>query len=359
MMAAALKRLVARVAAFFSGRALDRDFDQELASHLAMQTDENIASGMTPEEARRAARIRFGGEQSIRQQHREARGLPMLDDLVQDLRFAVRLIAKERWFSAVAAATLALGIGVNAIGFTIDNVSFFKPLALPDPARLYALVWQTQSVRRFNVSYVDLQDWRQQSRSFEGLAGYSDARMNFSDDRGWPEQVQGTSVTANLFGQLGQQPLIGRDFAPADEPSGAEHVAIIGDRFWQRRYGRDPSVIGKAVRLDGKPVTIVGVMPGGMRFPDSSEVWVVFHPTPDQERRDARLFRVVGRLRNGASPSAAEAELATVAQRLTVEARRQQGLTGVDVEPPAEPVRRPRPLRCSSAVMAAVNCSCC
>ena len=332
---AALRRLSARIFAFLGWRDLDRDFDQELESHVAMLADEHVRGGMTPERARRAALIRVGGATSIRQQHRDERGLPALEDLLQDLRFAFRLIAKERWVSAVAIVTLALGIGVNALGFTIVNVAFFKDLALPDPGRLHAVTWQTQSSRGFNVSHLDLQDWREHSRAFDGLAAFDTTQVNLSDDRAWPEQAQGAWVTANLFGQLGQQPFLGRDFAPGDEPGGAERVAIIGYRLWQNRYGRDPQVIGRSVRLDGQAATIVGVMPDGMRFPDNTEVWAVFHPTPaQQQRRDARMFRVFGRLKNGASPAEAQAELTTVAERLAVESPdTNKELTSIRVEP--------------------------
>jgi len=266
MMAAALRRMLARVSAFLGRGALDADFDQELESHIAMLADENLRSGMTPEQARRAAAIRVGGRQSIKQQHRDARGFPFLADFLQDLRFALRLIAKERWFSAVAIVTLALGIGVNAIGFTIVEVAFFRGLALEHANELYAVSWETPSGSGANVSYAELQAWRDQSRAFHGLAAYTDASMNISDDRALPEQVEGTSVTANLFGQLGQQPLLGRDFAPGDDARGAERVVIIGHRLWNNRFGSDPEVLGTTLRVNGEPATIVGVMPQGMRF---------------------------------------------------------------------------------------------
>jgi putative ABC transport system permease protein len=319
MMAAAMRRLLARVWAFLGRGALDADFDQELESHIAMLADENLRSGMTPEHARRAAAIRVGGRQSIKQQHRDARGFPFLADFLQDLRFALRLIAKERWFSAVAIVTLALGIGVNAIGFTIVEVAFFRGLAVEHANELYAVSWETPSGSGANVSYAELQAWRDQSRAFHGLAAYTDESMNISDDRGLPEQVEGTSVTANLFGQLGQHPLLGRDFAPGDDARGAERVVIIGHSLWNNRFGSDPAVLGATLRVNGEPATIIGVMPQGMRFPDSTELWAPFHPTEAELRRDTRLFSVVGRLRAGSSPTEAEAALNSVARQLAAE----------------------------------------
>ena len=160
----ALEQMAARLGALFRTRDLDRDFEQELASHLAMLTDDNVRRGMTPEQARRAAVIRFGGVQSIKEQHRAVRGLPAVDTVLQDLRVAFRLIARERWFSAAAIVALALGIGVNATGFTIVNAAFFRGLPFEDSGRLYLLSWQTRSGSRFAVSDAELQDWRAQSR---------------------------------------------------------------------------------------------------------------------------------------------------------------------------------------------------
>ena len=132
----------------------------------------------------------MGGPQSLREQHRDVRGLPAVEAVLQDLRFAFRLIAKDRWFSAAVIVVLALGIGANAIGFTIVNAAFLRGLPFEDADRLYVLSWQNRAGRRANVSHAELQDWRDQSRSFAGLAAYRDATMNISDDRALPEQAQ-------------------------------------------------------------------------------------------------------------------------------------------------------------------------
>ena len=187
--------------------------------------------------------------------------------MLQDLRFAFRLIAKDRWFSAAAIVVLALGIGANTVGFTIVNAAFLRGLPFEEADRLYVLSWTNRAGRRANVSRAELQDWRDQSRSFAGLAAYRDATMNISDDRALPEQARGTWLTANAFGVLRQQPLLGRDFAAGDERPGAEPVAIISYSLWKNRYGGDPDVLGRTLRVNGQPATIVGVMPDGMRSP--------------------------------------------------------------------------------------------
>ena len=235
--------------------------------------------------------------------------------MLQDLRFTLRLIAKERWFSAAAIVALALGIGVNAIGFTIVNAAFLRGLPIKDADQFYMLTWQGRGGRR-NASHADLQDWRAQSRTFTGLAAFRNDRINLSDGRALPEQVRGTWLTANTFGLMGQQPLIGRDFAPGDDRQGAEPVVIVGYTLWKNRYAGDPDVLGTAVRLNGQPATIIGVMPDAMRFPDNTDVWAPFIPTDAQKARDARQLSVFGRLRDGISRVEARTELNGIAQQL-------------------------------------------
>src|SRR5215213_7567410 len=176
-MFAALKLMVARLGAFFTRDRLDRDFEEELASHRAMLTDDNIKRGMTPEEARRATLIRVGGRASLADQHRDARGLAALETVVQDLRFSFRLIGRERWFSAACIVALALGIGLNATGFTIVNAAFLRGLPFEGAGQLYMLSWQPRQGGRANVSLAELQEWRAQSRTFSGIAAFTDESM--------------------------------------------------------------------------------------------------------------------------------------------------------------------------------------
>jgi putative ABC transport system permease protein len=310
-----LRRLAARVRALFVADKEDRDFDEELASHLAMMTDENIRRGMSPEAARRAAAIRIGSASSLREQHRDVRGLPMIEAIVQDLRFALRIMAKDRWFSAAAIIVLALGIGANTVGFTVINGAFLRGLPFDDAERLLVISWQQRSGRRLNVSHAELQDWRS-SQTFEQLAAYSDAPMSISDDVMVPEHVRGTFLTANAFRTVRQPALIGRDFLDSDERPGAEPVAIIGYDLWQSRYAGDPAALGKILRINGRPATIIGVMPEGMKFPENSDMWVPFMPTEGQRVRTSRGLRVFGRLAPGVDRREAQAEFSGIAKQL-------------------------------------------
>ena len=236
--------------------------------------------------------------------------------MLQDLRFTFRLMAKERWFSAAAVGALALGIGVNAVGFTLVNAAFLRGLPFEQADRLYVLTWQGRTGGRQSASYAELQDWRDGSRAFAGLAGFRNSAMNISGASALPEQARGTWITANAFDLLKQKPLLGRGFAAGDDRKGAEPVVVISHTFWKNRYDADPNVLGTPLRVDGQPATIVGVMPEGMRFPDNTEVWAPAIPTANQERRDARVFAVFGRLADGRSRGEALTEMNGLAERL-------------------------------------------
>ncbi len=234
--------------------------------------------------------------------------------MLQDLRFTLRLIAKDRWFSAAAVVALALGIGINAVGFSIVNAAFLRGLPFDNADRLFMLTWQERF--RSPISHPELRDFRESSRTFEGFGASRNGTMNISDARALPEQARGTWITSNAFGLIGQPPLLGRDFSSADEQKGAEPVAIISYAFWKNRYGGDPKVLGTPIRINGSPATIVGVMAEGMRFPNNTEVWAPEIPDDAREKRDARVLDVFGLLRAGSSRQEARSEMNGIAKRL-------------------------------------------
>ena len=236
--------------------------------------------------------------------------------MLRDLHFALRLIAKERWFSAAAIVVLALGIGVNATGFTLVSGVFLRELSFRDANQIYILSWRAPSGRGSGFSLADLEDWRAQSQSFAHVAGVIDGSMNISDDRGLPAQVYGARVTSDAFAVFEHQPLLGRVFTPDDQQKGASAVVVIGRRLWRQRYGDDPSVLGSTLRVNGMPATIIGVMPEGIRFPGNAEVWTPFIPTTAQESRANRPLNVFARLKPDVSRRAAQAEASGIAQRL-------------------------------------------
>jgi putative ABC transport system permease protein len=236
--------------------------------------------------------------------------------MLQDLRFAARLLVKERWFSAVAVVALALGIGLNATVFTLVNAVLIRGLPFKDSQDLYLIGWHYKRGGTSNVSYADFKDWREQTKVFTGLAAWTGGDMNISDDRGMPEQARGTYLTANAFSVVGQRPLLGRDFGPADERRGTDRAVIIGYEIWRNRYSGDPGIVGKLTRVNGEPAVIVGVMPEGMMFPQNTKMWAVFIPTEEQERRTWRGLTVFGRVRSGLGRRDAQAEMDTIGRRI-------------------------------------------
>ena len=239
--------------------------------------------------------------------------------MLQDLRFAVRLLVKERWFSAVAIVALSLGIGLNATVFTLVNAVLIRGLPFKDSQDLYMVAWQVKKGGQSNISFVDFKEWRGQTKAFSGLGGWTGGSMNISDDRGMPEQARGTYMTANAFSVVGQRPLLGRDFVPEDEQRGSDRAVIIGYTLWRNRYGGDSNVIGKLTRINGEPAVIVGVMPEAMMFPQNSEIWAAFIPNEQQERRTWRGLAVFGRVQPGTGRTAALAEMETLAARVKTE----------------------------------------
>jgi predicted permease len=240
--------------------------------------------------------------------------------MLHDLRAAVRAIVKDRWLAAAAIVALALGIGVNATVFTLVNAVLIRGLPFPDSGNLYVLGTQRLNAQgQANigpVSYQELQDWRRQATSFVDMAAFSQTTMNIADDRAMPEQQTGGRVSDNLFRVLGQQPLVGRDFNPGDGAAGAERVVILGNTLWMNRYGSDPEVVGKAIRINGEPAVVVGVMPPGIKFPTRAELWMPVAPTGDALKRDRRDFSVAGRVRPGVSRTSAQTELNGIAGQL-------------------------------------------
>ena len=239
----------------------------------------------------------------------------------QDVRLAARLLLKDRWYTAVAVLALGLGIGVNSTIFTFVNAVLLRGLPYEDSHRIMYLQLTNPTAGQRNVwlSYPDFEDWRQRARSFEDLGAFRSGTMNVSDAERPAERAAGVWISANAFGMLGQQPLIGRTFLPGEDLPGAQPVAIIGWGLWQNRYGADPAILGRTIRVNEIPAKIVGVMPQGMKFPNIAEMWMPLVPDADARRRTTRTLGVFGRLRPGVSREQAQAEMATLARAIAAE----------------------------------------
>jgi len=238
--------------------------------------------------------------------------------MLQDLRYALRIIRQQPWFSTAIIGTLALGIGVNTTIFTLVNAVLFKPLSFPGGERIVMVsgTIPAQGREGVNVSYPDLRDYRAAATSFERLEAFSGFAANVSENGNPPERYRAARITSGLFEMLHMQPPVGRGLTAADEKPGAEQVAIISDGIWKDRYGRRPEVIGRTIRINEKPAVIIGVTPEGFKFPSNEEIWTNLAPDEQWEKRDNQGLMMTGMLKPGRTRPAAQAELAVVAQRL-------------------------------------------
>lgn len=241
-----------------------------------------------------------------------------MSSFLSELRFAFRSLRSQPGLSAIGISALAMGIGFTTVMFSIVHGALYRGLPFPDGDRIYYLATTNPSRgdEQSGVYIHDLEDWRQQQRSFEGLAAFYQGTINVSGpDR--PERYDGGFVSANAFGLLGVQPFLGRDFRPEDDLPGAPQALMLSYHVWRDRYGSDPEVIGEAVRVNGRAGNIVGVMPEGFRFPVLQEVWIALQADPLADPRgEGRQLSVFGKLREGVTEAEAETDLTGISQRL-------------------------------------------
>jgi predicted permease len=315
--------LASRIRVWLSPGHPDREFEYELETHLEMLTDDNVRRGMAPEEARRAARIRLGGLTQLKETHRELQRLPMIDTLVQDIRFAFRMLRKNPCFTVVAVLTLALGIGANTAIFSVVYAVLLKPLPYANSDQLFT-VFQAKpqdGITGTAWSFANFADLREQNRIFSELAGSQKHQLTLTG-RGEPSVVNTSVVTPELFSLFGEQPLAGRLFRSDEGKRGAPPVVILSEDLWRGRFGADPTIIGSSVSLDQRSFTVIGIMPAAFRFPQltqGEQLWIPLVQDPLfgswMSRRGGHWLLVTGRLKPGVSVAQAEAELNAINAR--------------------------------------------
>ncbi len=313
---ASLRVFLSRVLDFAFRRRRDERLSEEIQAHLDILSADYVARGMTPAQSRDAARRAFGGVDQVKAVYRDQRGLPFVDSLVPDARFAIRLLVKDRWFTAAAVVALALGIGATTTVFTIVNGMNLSALPVDEPDRIMYLQTQdAQGRRQAGASFADFVDWQQATRTFSGLAAFAGETMNVGDEERPADRLAGTFISANGFNVLRVRPLVGRDFVAEDDRVGAAPVVILAYGIWRDRYTSDPTVLGRVIRVNGVPTTVIGVMPEGFRFPVLADLWqpLALAPSVARDRRDARTVGVFGRLADGVTLAGARAELASIA----------------------------------------------
>lgn len=312
-----------RILAMFRPVPLDTDLDAEIASHLDAAIEENLGRGMRPEEARRQALVRFGGVSRAMEQHREARGLPVLDVLRQDVRFSLRTLRRDRALACIVVAVMALGVGANVAVFSVVNTILLRPLPFRDSNRL---VWFASNEGKGGLSdqtytVSAFEEFRRHNRSFQDVTSYQTFFNSIQyklTGRGDPLPIVGVQVAENFFPMLGVEPFLGRLFAPDECRKGGRAAALLSHQFWERQFGGDPSIVGRTITINAAPadiagpVTVVGVLPASFDFGSvfSPGMQVDFYVPAHMDfwRTWGNTLAVLGRLNPGVSLGQAQAE---------------------------------------------------
>jgi predicted permease len=291
----------------------EAELDEEIRFHIEQRTEELIAAGRTPDEARREARRVFGGVEQIKEECRDTWGLSWLWSLVADFRHGWRILRRSPGYTLVAVLSLAVGIGANTTVFSLADAALFRPLPVPDPGRLVELVAKWPGGRQTNLRAEVFDHVQQENRAFEGLAAswWGTSRLRVGD--GPSEVVRALFVSGNFFRMLGARPGLGRPLREQDDRPGAARVVVLSESFWKTRFDRRPDVIGKTLWVQGGPATIVGVTSGDFVGVDRSFRADVLMPL-SAERATANLW-IVGRLRPGVSRAQATAAIQPLFRR--------------------------------------------
>jgi predicted permease len=320
----------------FSKRASDEQMNSELRFHIEELTDENIAAGMTPVEARRRAVLEFGGQEKFKEEVRDVYRIRILDATVANLKSAFRFIRKSPTFSVTVILTLALAIGANSAVFSAIDAILLKPLPFPDADQLMRVdQYNPKTASPLHlVAPVRLEDWNRLNSTFQALTGYYSEDVSESTGS-LPERITRAWVSPRFFQVWAVPPMLGREFTLDEETLNGPAAALISDRFWRRRFNADPNIVGKNLRLDGHLAPIVGVMPPSFLFPDrEADLWC---PIPAGfsygQARANNWFTVIGRLKPGVTVAQARANLATVQAQLGRQFPKTDAELSVGIEP--------------------------
>jgi putative ABC transport system permease protein len=301
----------------------ERDLAAELESHVQLHTDDNIRSGMAPADARRSALLALGGVEQTKEQYRDRRTLPTVDSLLRDIRHGARTLWRTPGFTVAGILILGLGVGVNSAIFTLVNAVVLRPLPFADADRIMRL-WHTPPPTlfagspTFPLSPANFIDWEAQNKTFERMAIYRAGRRTFTG-RGEPDAVVTVRASADFLPILGLAPTRGQGFTKNDDNAGAR-TALLGEKFFQSRFGGDPSVIGGTITLDGVVYEVIGIVPDAPTFVDQAQVWVPLAWTPEERAvRNNHNYRAIAKLKTGISVEQAQADLTAISARLAAQ----------------------------------------
>ncbi len=312
-----------RIFNLFRKEQLDRDLQDELANHLELHVQDNLRSGMTLEQARRTALLQLGGLEQTKESVRDHRSLPLLESLLQDLRFALRTLRNDPGFTSAAVLILALGIGANTALFNIVDGVLLRPLPYPQPEQLVTLRESKPNFATGSISFPNFLDWQKDNRTFASMAAMRGGRSLIFTGLGEAEQLNAVLLSSGFFEQLGVNPVLGRTFTRDEERVGAAPTVMITDGFWKRKFGATPNVLGRSLTLDGKDYTVIGVVPSSFDLLGTFRSVQVYLPigqwnNPLLMNRAAGLgIGGIGRLKPGVSIEKARADLERVTRNLS------------------------------------------
>ncbi|MGB6482717.1 MAG: ABC transporter permease [Candidatus Acidiferrales bacterium] len=318
-----LRQIVFRLQVVLGKRQRDRVLDEELQTHLALLVEQNVARGMSPEAARREAKLSLGGADQIKESVHDHRGLPLLETFVQDIHFALRMLRKSPGFTAVAVLTLALGIGANTAIFSVLEAQMWKSLPFPDSNRLVNVL-RTRTTDPNHASLFsapDFPDWSASAQNtFDSICAFQWPDFYNMPGADTAERVTAQPVSSTFFDTLRMPPVLGRSFLASEQRDGSNHEVILSYAFWQSHYTSNPRIIGSTLVLDGSPYTIVGVAPAALDFGvfgDNSNMYVplvIAHRNIGSRTGTGLL--VVARLKQEVSFRSAQAQMDVMANQL-------------------------------------------
>ncbi|HEY2363096.1 MAG TPA: ABC transporter permease [Candidatus Angelobacter sp.] len=332
----ALWRVWARVTGLFRKNWRDREMAQEFESHVQMHIDDNVRAGMSPEQARREALVKFGGMEAAKESVRETSRLMWLDTALRDMRYALRGLRLNPGFATTAVLSLTLGIGASVAIYTVADNLLLRPLPYPDAKQLVMLYEMNphRDSKHNVISPANYFDWKAQSSSFSAIGGFFDFHVILGDGKR-TEEKDAQAVSGEVLPALQVKPIRGRLFTMQEDKDDA-HVAVISYRLWQEWFGGDESVIGRQLQVNARPFTVIGVLPPDFYFNTrTSDVWVTLglNPSDNLRKTQGRWMWAVARLNPGVSLSQARAEMTGIAQRLEIAYPEFNKGWGVDVVP--------------------------
>jgi putative ABC transport system permease protein len=322
-----IRELVARASAALrlnGGAGRERDLTQELRFHQEMLEARHRSAGLDAAAARRAARLELGGDAQIAEAWRDQRSLPILEMLWQDVRYGIRMLRRTPGFTAAALLTIALGIGANTAIFTIVDAVLLRPLPYPTADRLVTVGGRTRDGYSSNVGFTTLIDWRQRSHSFDRLALMRSWQPTLVVN-GEAERLAAVRVSANYFGMMGVQPILGRDFTDAEDHPNTWRVVLLSEPLWRRRFNADPSIVGRSITMNDRQYQVIGVMPASFEPLDAvqfykvaAEIWapVGYDVGGDSSCRSCQHLRAIGRLKPGVTVAQATTEMDVIREQM-------------------------------------------